>query len=88
MVYLVYGLIVFVLRNSEGRMFENLWSKNVYKLLFSSLKYIGLLISEKSYGKHSESNITVYDLKRVLMQGPIALPKELRSIPKQYHRFV
>ncbi|VDK79255.1 unnamed protein product [Litomosoides sigmodontis] len=45
-----------------------------------------LLGKKKSYEKQSESNTTVYDLKRVLMQGPIALPKELRSKPKHYHR--
>ncbi|KAK6104549.1 tumor-associated family protein [Brugia pahangi] len=42
---------------------------------------------EKSYGKqNSESNTTVYDLKRVLMKGPSALPKELRSRPRHHFR--
>ncbi|VBB30937.1 unnamed protein product [Acanthocheilonema viteae] len=43
-------------------------------------------LSEKSYGKGSGSNTTVYDLKRVLMEGPSALPKELRSKHKHYLR--
>ncbi|KAM3718236.1 Membralin [Dirofilaria immitis] len=42
---------------------------------------------EKSYGKQgNESNITVYDLKRILMEGPSALPKELRTTPKHHFR--
>ncbi|CAG9535702.1 unnamed protein product [Cercopithifilaria johnstoni] len=41
---------------------------------------------EKSYEKHGGGNTTVYDLKRVLMKGPSALPKELQSRPKHYHR--
>uniref|UniRef100_A0A915Q755 Membralin n=1 Tax=Setaria digitata TaxID=48799 RepID=A0A915Q755_9BILA len=42
---------------------------------------------EKSYAKQSaESNTTVYDLRRVLMEGPSALPKELRSRPKHHFR--
>uniref|UniRef100_A0A1I8EMF3 Membralin n=1 Tax=Wuchereria bancrofti TaxID=6293 RepID=A0A1I8EMF3_WUCBA len=44
---------------------------------------------EKSYGKqNSESNTTVYDLKRVLMKGPSALPKELRSRPRHHFRTI
>ncbi|VDM93458.1 unnamed protein product [Onchocerca ochengi] len=42
---------------------------------------------EKSYARqNNENNITVYDLKRILMEGPEAFPKELRSRPKHYFR--
>ncbi|VDO23231.1 unnamed protein product [Brugia timori] len=62
---------------------DRLLGKIVY-LLFLGIES---LISEKSYGKqNSESNTTVYDLKRVLMKGPSALPKELRSRPRHHFR--
>ncbi|VDN95453.1 unnamed protein product [Brugia pahangi] len=69
---------------------RNLKKFNAYQdrlLVNRKTKQIESLISEKSYGKqNSESNTTVYDLKRVLMKGPSALPKELRSRPRHHFR--
>ncbi|VDN03854.1 unnamed protein product [Thelazia callipaeda] len=47
-----------------------------------SKKYINL---EESYALQKEnSNSSVYDLRRVLLEGPSALPKELRSALKPF----
>lgn len=45
--------------------------------------------AEEWQHRHAESNnSTPFDLKRILIEGPLALPKELRSKPKYPNRFV
>ncbi|VDM40580.1 unnamed protein product [Toxocara canis] len=46
-------------------------------------------IAEEWQHRHAESNSsTPFDLKRILIEGPAALPKELRSKPKYPTKFV